>query len=127
MKLSYRTLSKLAAVAVVLSFGARAYAENARDEVVHAYHLLKTADRDYDGHRAEAVKDVETAGNRLGLSLDKFEFPRVESQWKSDQKLSEARRLLKDAGDKLEERDRDRAAESVNRAVHEIDRALETR
>jgi hypothetical protein len=127
MKRSYRTIAKIAAVAVVLSFGARAYAEGARDEVSHAYQLLKTADRDYDGHRAAAMKDVEEAGQKIGLSLSSFEFPREESQWKSDRKLNEARRLLQDASGKLEEHDRDRASSQVNRAVREIDRALENK
>ena len=112
---------------MALSFGARAYAENPRDEVVHAYHLLKTADRDYDGHREAAIKDVQIAGDKLGLSLDTFEFPQTERQWKSDQKLSEARRLLQDASGKLEDRDRDRAAASVDKAVKEIDHALEVK
>lgn len=125
MKSSYLTLCKAAAVAAVLSFGVRAYADEApRHELIHAYQLLKTADHDYDGHREAAVKDVEKAGRKLDLSLEKFEFPQIERQWKSDQKLSEARRLLRDARDRLESRDRERAAASVDAAVKEIDTAL---
>jgi hypothetical protein len=117
---------QIAAVTAVLSFGVRAFAEPPRDELVHAYWLLKTAKADYHGHRAEALHAVENAGKDLGLEL-KGGVPERERQWKSDAQLQEAARLLHDARDKMEERDRKRAAEHLEHAIKEVDAALNTR
>jgi hypothetical protein len=54
---------KAVAVALAFSFGLSAYAETPREELVHAYYLLKKADHDYDGHRGKAMAEVETAGH----------------------------------------------------------------
>jgi hypothetical protein len=123
MKITSRFYLQLAAIAVILSFGISAYAEPPRDELVHAYHLLKKADHDYDGHRVKAMAEVEAAGKDLGLELG-GDLPDKERQWKSDDQLIEARRLLRDARDKLEARDRDRVAAHVEKAIKEINDAL---
>lgn len=116
----------MAAVMLALTFGVRAYAEGPREEIVHAYRLLKGADHDYDGHREAAMKELRIAGDKLGLTLEGDEI-KGERQWKSDKRLAEARRLLKDARDKLEGRDRDRAAASVEHAIKEINIALKAK
>ena len=116
-------LLSIVAIALVLSFGLRAYAEPPRDELVHAFHLLKKADHDYDGHREKAMKAVEAAGHDLGLELG-GDLPDVERQWKSDAQMAEARRLLREARDKLEARDRDRVADRIQKAIDEINAAL---
>jgi hypothetical protein len=123
MKLTSRLYTQLAAIALILSFGFSASAEPPRDELVHAFHLLKKADHDYDGHRVKAMEAVEAAGRELGLELG-GDLPDRERQWKSDDQLIEARRLLREARDKLEDRDRDRVAAHVERAIKEIDTAL---
>jgi hypothetical protein len=125
MKPSSRSLYlQIVAIVVALSFGLAAYAESPREEVAHAFHLLKKADRDYDGHRVKAMAEVEAAGHALGLELG-GEIPDRERQWKSDAQLMEARRLLKEARNKLEREDRDRVAERLDKAIKEIDIALE--
>jgi hypothetical protein len=111
---------------LTLAFGLRAYAETPREELVHAFHLLKKADHDYAGHRVKAMGEVEIAGKALGLELG-GEAPERERQWKSDEQLAEARRLLREARDKLERRDRDRVAEHVDIAIKEIDAALKVK
>jgi hypothetical protein len=113
----------MAAVAVALTFGVRAQAEPPREELVHAYRLLKSADADYDGHRGAAMKEVRVAGEKLGLTLE-GEGGEREKQWKSDRRMNEARRLLRDVRDKMEARDRDRVAESLDKAIKELDVAL---
>jgi hypothetical protein len=55
------------------------------------------------------------------------DFPEREHQWKSDEQLTEARRLLKDARDRLESQDRERVASRVDKAIEEIDLALRAR
>jgi hypothetical protein len=114
---------QIGAAAAILSFGVRAFAEPPRDELVHAYWLLKTAKADYNGHRAEALHAVENAGKDLGMEL-KGGVPERERQWKSDAQLEEAGRLLRDARDKMEEHDRKRVADRLEHAIKEVDAAL---
>jgi hypothetical protein len=114
---------KAATVVFALSFGALAYAEPPRYELAHAYVLLAHADADYAGHRGNAMKELTEAGKKLGVKLE-GDSSEKEKQWKSDQKLEEARRLLKDAREKFEGEDKDKVAERVDRAISEIDAAL---
>jgi hypothetical protein len=124
MKTSNRAfLTVILALAVALSFGARAFAESPREELAHAYYHLKFADHDYNGHRVAAMHEVEAAGHELGIDLGGG-GPGEERQWKSDRKLEEARHLLHHAREKLEARDRDRVAGHVEAAIREIDVAL---
>jgi hypothetical protein len=124
MKLSSRSLYiQILAIGVALSFGARVYAEAPRDEIVHAYVLLKHANHDYSGHRGKALEHVEAAGKALNLKLEGDASNR-ERQWKSDQMLTEARHLLQHAEGAFEAHDRERAAAHVDRAIGEIDAAL---
>ena len=106
-----------------MSLGARAYAETPREELAHAYALLKLANHDYDGHRVKAMKELEVAGKALELEFGGHGSEH-ERQWKSDEQLAEARRLLREARDKLEARDRERAAAHVEKAIKETDAAL---
>lgn len=117
---------KIAAAVALLSFGVSAHAEPPRDELAHAYYLLKTANADYKGHRANALHAVENAGKDLGMEL-KGGLPEKERQWKSDAQLEEASRLLRDVRDKMEDHDRQRVADRVERAIQEIDKALKNR
>ena len=48
-------------------------------------------------------------------------------QFKSDEHLAEARRLLRHARENLEERDRPHAAARLERAIREIDLALKVK
>jgi hypothetical protein len=114
---------KIAAIGLALSFGVSAYAEMPREELVHAYHLLKTANSNYAGHRATAIKEVEAAGRSLGLELG-GDVSKGERQWLSDKQMSEAQRLLRDARDKLETSDRTRVARHLEVAIKEVDAAL---
>jgi hypothetical protein len=124
MKTSKRAFSTLVlSAAVALSLGGRVFAESPREELAHAYHHLKYADHDYNGHRAAAMKEVEIAGHELGIDLG-GEGPGEERQWKSDRHMEEARRLLHHAHEKLEDRDRERVAGHVEGAIKEIDTAL---
>jgi hypothetical protein len=117
---------QIAVIALIMSFGFSAFAEPPRDELVHAFHLLKKANHDYDGHREKAMEAVEAAGKDLGLELG-GDLPDRERQWKSDDQLIEARRLLREARDKLEAHDRDRVAEHVEKAIKEINACLEVK
>jgi len=142
MKINCRSLCVSFFVALLtLAFGLCAYsqplsaeplraekprAETPREEVAHAFHLLKKADHDYDGHRGKAMREVETAGKALKLELG-GEIADKEKQWKSDEQMAEARRLLVEARDKLEKKDRDVIADHLEVAIKEIDEALKVK
>jgi hypothetical protein len=127
MKLTNRSLYlQITALAVALSFGLSARAETPREEVAHAYVLLKLAKSDYHGHKGEAIKQLEAAGHDLGLDLHGHETEH-ERQLKSDELVSQAGSMVREARNKLEARDRDRAAEHLDKAIREIDAALKAR
>jgi|GEM_PF-2786520 len=127
MKTKFRLLFWQAVfAAMTFMFATSARAEGPRDEIVHAYRLIASADADYGGHRGAAMEELHHAGKAIGLHLE-GDAPEREHQWKSDRKLTEARRLLHEAKDKLEARDRDRVADHVDRAIHELDAALKVR
>ena len=117
---------QISAIALALSFGAMAHAETPREEIVHAYVLLSHADADYAGHKGNAMHEISAAGKKLNLKLEGGGLA-IEQQWKSDAKLAEARRLLKDARGKLAAEDRDRAADRLDTAIHELDIALKVK
>jgi hypothetical protein len=125
MKLSFRYI-QTAVVALALAVGVSAYAETPREEVAHAHRLLKLANHDYAGHRVKAMKELEAAGKALHLELG-GELIEHERQWKSDEQLVEARRLLREARNKLEKEDRDRVAARLDKAIEEIDTALKVK
>ncbi len=116
-------LSRIAVVAFVMCLSLNLRAEHPREELIHAFRLLKTADHDYAGHRIKAMRQIETAGAELGLVL-RGDLIVGERQWKSDAQLAEARRLLVHARDQLEARDRDRVAARLQIAIEEINLAL---
>jgi hypothetical protein len=127
MRKTYRnTCLQIVAIALALTFGLSAYAEPPRDELVHAFRLMKRADHDYDGHRVKAMHEVEVAGKALGLDLG-GDIEDRERQWKSDAQMAEARRLLIHARDHLEAHDRDRVADHVEVAIKEINASLRDR
>ncbi|HZV34523.1 MAG TPA: hypothetical protein VFB72_08080 [Verrucomicrobiae bacterium] len=117
---------QIAAIGLAFAFAFSARAESPREEVVHAYRLLKAANHDYAGHRIAAMGELEKAGHEMGVDIH-GDLPEHEHQWKSDQQLREARRLLIHARDHLERADHERIASHVEIAVREIDAALHVR
>jgi hypothetical protein len=96
--------------------------EAKRHKLRHAYWLLEQADRDYGGHRKEAMKEIKKAGDIIGLDLHGEGYGGEHQKW-SDERLREAKQLLVDIVDKSHEREH----EHIWKAIKEIDRALEAR
>jgi hypothetical protein len=128
---THRSLHLLIA-AFMLAFGIQAHAQrprehavlaSPRDELAHAYVLLKLANHNYGGHKGAAIKELEAAGHELGLDL-KARGSEHERQMKSDELLAEAGRILHETRDRLDAHDRERAAAHVNEAIHQVDMAL---
>jgi hypothetical protein len=122
MKLTSRLLHLVVAT-VALSFAGRLYAEAPRQELAHAYALIKHANHNYEGHRAKALDHIEAAGKALNMKLE-GDASEHERQWQSDQMLAEARHLLFHARGAFEAHDREVAAAHVDKAIEEIDRAI---
>lgn len=116
----------MAIAALMLTFAARAHAESPREELAHAYVLLKMAKHDYGGHKATALHEIEAAGHELGMNLE-GRGNEHERQMKSDELVSEADRMLHEARDKMEDRDRKRVARHLEVAIREVDAALRKR
>jgi hypothetical protein len=122
---TYRLLYVLIA-GFMLLFGNQAFGQSAREDMVHAYILLKTANHNYGGHREAAIKEIERAGHDLGLDLRGRSTQR-EQQLQSDAQMAEAFRILHEVRNRLDRHDRDIAATHVDNAMHEIDLALRLR
>lgn len=119
---TYRLLSVVVVVSALL-FSAQAYADPARDDIVHAYVLLKMANHNYAGHRDTAIKELEQVGHELGMDM-KGRGADNERQMQSDAQMAEASRILHDARNRLDAHDREHAASHVDKAMQEIDLAL---
>ena len=126
MKVTRSFYGKIAGILLALSLGISAYADTPREEMAHAYRLLRDAKADYHGHRGKALEHLRVAGEALDLDLQ-GDAPKGERQYKSDESLAEARRLLEDVHAKLEARDKDKAAARVDKAIAEINKALRDR
>ena len=121
---THRSLYVLMAV-FMLGFGLHAYAASPREDLVHAYVLVKLSNNNYQGHRDAALRELEDAGHALGLDM-RSGGTQHERQMRSDDQMAEAGRILRDVRHRLEARDRDRAASHVDRAIRHIDDALRT-
>jgi hypothetical protein len=110
-----------------------------------AYKKLKAADKDYEGHRAKAVKHVEAAAKLLGVDLNpvakrhepeehtklaattrlapKAGEKNHETQSVSDEHLRAAQKLLAEASGPLS----GEALKQVDSALKELDLALKIR
>ncbi len=103
------------------------WGDDQRHELRHVYWELEHADRDYDGHRHEAIEQIRKAAEVLGMDLHGEGYGAGEGEgepqhW-SDHRLREARDKLAD----LSNRSAGREHDHLDRAVHELDRALESR
>jgi spermidine/putrescine-binding protein len=90
-----------------------------RSKVRRAYWLLEHADSDYGGHKGKAMAEIKEAAKIMGLDL-RGEGYGGENQKESDNRLREARRLLKEIVDQRHEREHER----LWKAMQEIDKAL---
>lgn len=123
MKTSSRSLFFRLSIVLAMTFGLRANGETPHEELAHAYHLVSGANADYAGHRRKAMTEIEAAAKELGLQL-RGEIPENERQWKSDEQISEARRLLVDAREHMQAQFRERVTGHLNGAISELEESL---
>jgi hypothetical protein len=96
--------------------------EAKRHKLRTAYWLIEHADREYDGHRKVALKEVKKAGDIIGMDLH-GEGYRGDAKWDSDKQLREARKLLKEvrleSGGGEEHKHLRTAIKEIDLALHE--------
>jgi hypothetical protein len=96
--------------------------ESKRHKLRTAYWLIEHADRDYEGHRKVALKEVKKAGDVIGMDLHGDGYS-GEAKWESDKQLREARRLLKEVrletGGGEEHKHLRTAIKEIDLALHE--------
>jgi hypothetical protein len=84
-----------------------------------AYFTLSVANQNYNGHRYEAMREIETAANYLKFDL-RGDGRGLEHQRVSDEQLRSARSLLEQARVELDKKPR----KHIEKAIKEIDLAL---
>ncbi len=89
-----------------------------------AYHLLATADHDYDGHRARAMHNTAEAARLIGVRL-RGGGKAGEVQATSDEQLRKAQGVLEQALSPLA--GRGKVIEHLNSAISQISIALKIR
>jgi hypothetical protein len=91
-----------------------------------AYQILATGNHDYQGHRVEAMHQIERAAASLGVGLQ-GDLENRQRQDLSDDRLRQARGLLQNVLGAAEVKNEQRIAGHVNEAMHQIDLALSIR
>jgi hypothetical protein len=113
------------------------WSDDQRRELRHIYYRLEHANRDYDGHKENALREIRRAAEAMGMDLHGEGYARqwqgsegyggyrheAESQEWSDNALRRAHDRLRD----LAESTQDPVRHHLFDAVHELDRALEGR
>jgi len=114
----------LAAVLLLAGWVVSARAEGTSSVVLlnDAYATLAQADRDYKGHRVQAMKQIELALNELGGKISSRGKGR-EPQGTSDAQLRAARTLLQQATGELS----GKSLKHVKEACNQVNVALDIR
>lgn len=100
------------------------FSDSKEAEMLHrAYRIVASSDRDYHGHRGEAMHQIEKAAELLGMDLKGDEKDR-EKQSLSDDQLRDARELLQKVRNASEVKDQNRITDHLDAAIKEIDAAL---
>lgn len=105
-------------------FEAIRFSDTKEADMMHrAYRILASGDHDYHGHRVGAMNQVRKAADLLGLDLSGDDKDH-EKQALSDDKLREARDLLKQVRAASEVKDQKKITDHLDGAIKQIDLAL---
>ena len=97
--------------------------EDRKAKLRRAFWLLEHADGDYAGHRVKAMEHIRHAGEILGIDLRGKGYGEGIKQAESDERLHEARELLKDVVRESGLKEQ----ETLQKAIREINDALRTK
>ena len=100
------------------------FRDSAEAGMMHrAYRILASGDHDYHGHRMAAMHEIHKAADMLGMDLTGDDKDH-EKQFLSDDRLREARGLLKNVLGAAEVKGQGRISHHIEQAIREIDLAL---
>ena len=100
------------------------FRDSAEAGMMHrAYRILASGDHDYHGHRVAAMHEIHKAAELLGVDLAGDDRDH-ERQFLSDDRLREARGLLKNVLGASEIKGQERISRHIELAIREIDGAL---
>lgn len=100
------------------------FRDSAEAGMMHrAYRILASGDHDYHGHRMAAMHEIHKAADLLGVDLAGDDKDH-ERQVLSDDRLREARGLLKNVLGASEVKGQERISRHISQAIREIDAAL---
>ena len=91
-----------------------------------AYIILATGDHDYKGHRVRAMRQIEAAGDLLGMNL-RGDAKDKQPQVLSDAKLREAQGLLQNVLGSSEVKSQKRISKHIAEAINQLTVALSIR
>jgi hypothetical protein len=89
-----------------------------------SYWILNWADKDYDGHRVRAMKEIKKAAALLGVDLNAGDDRAHERQAWSDDRLRTADDLLSHVLNAAEVKDQPRISTHVSEAMNQLNIAL---
>jgi hypothetical protein len=98
------------------------WTEERRIKLRRAFWLLEHANADYDGHKVKAMEHIKKAGESLGMDLHGKGYEGEHKQGTSDERLREAKVLLKDVMKESENHAKEYA--HLENALREINHAL---
>lgn len=112
--------------------------DDQKRELRHIYYRLEHANADYEGHRANALREIRHAAEAMGMDLHGSGYAQqwqgspnyggysqqTESQEWSDNALRHSRDRLRELANGIQD---DQIRHRLFDAVHELDRALEVR
>jgi hypothetical protein len=102
-----------------------AFSDTAEAEMLRrSYWILDSADKDYDGHRVKAMKQIKEAARMLGLDLNFGDDRSRERQVWSDDRLRTADDLLSHVLNAAEVKGQPRISAHVSEAMNQISVAL---
>lgn len=108
----------------VYSFETVAFSDSKEaNMMIDAYDILASSDHDYDGHRAKAMKQVESAAKSLGVKLHGDDHDR-QKQVISDEKMASAADMLTKVLDNSEVKGQPKISKHISEAIHQINLGL---
>jgi hypothetical protein len=95
--------------------------EDRKEKIRHAYWILEGADRDYHGHKAAAMEHLKKAGDIIGMKLHEGRGYGGQRQPWSDERLREARGLLRQVVSETGGREHEHLRKAIEELTHALD------
>ncbi len=94
--------------------------EERRAQLRRAFWLIEHSDGDYAGHRVKAMEHIKKVGEMLGVDLHGKGYGEGIKQAKSDERMHEARDLLKEVVRESDGKEKDILMSAVSEVNHAL-------